>query len=109
MHGPKSYIVHVGEVEYRRNRHHLLKGGEPPTRDLDMPTLPPLRLEQDLLVECQWATDDTQERGLEMDTQKSEPRLESVPTQWLLPKPPQLCHSTRQWKQLEWITSYVPS
>ena len=40
MHGPRSYIVHVGEAEYRRNRCHLLKGGVPPTRDLDMPPLP---------------------------------------------------------------------
>ena len=112
-HGPRSYIVRVGEAEYRRNRRHVLKSGEPPTRELDMPTLPAPRLEQDQPVERQQATEDTQEQGPENNAQQSEkpsePRLESVPTQWLLPEPPQLRRSTRQRKQPDWITSYVPS
>ena len=104
LQGPRSYGIRVGEAEYRRNRRHILKGGElPVTEQLEtaVPTqgmTPPGVSEEDA-------------------HSNSEPTPQLTTTPSVHPQPehptaesdPPLRRSTRQRREPEWITTYVPS
>ena len=96
--GPRSYIVRVGETEYRRNRRHLIRSGEaPPT------ALPPLELPPQGAEEGQPTPPPTG------NMPAPEPVVEPVPEMEQDPQPPQLRRSTRVRRPPDWITPYVQS
>ena len=102
--GPRSYTVQVGCTVYRRNRRHLIKGGEqthqeepPEPSQLDDPA-PNLPLTPDLPPSP--PAPDPAPPNL------PEPQPPSAPTK---DKTPQLRRSTRQRTTPDWITTYVPS
>ena len=106
--GPRSYIVRVGETEYRRNRCHLLKGGKPPVTELLSPDL------------------SAQGAGEDQQGDQEQPPVPIPPSSGCVPREPppepepepspqppsgelpQPRRSTRPRKPPEWITTYVP-
>ena len=102
--GPRSYTVQVGCTVYRRNRRHLIKGGEQTHQEepsepsqLDDPA-PNLPLTPDLPPSP--PAPDPAPPNL------PEPQPPSAPTQ---DETPQLRRSTRPRTTPDWITTYVPS
>ena len=110
--GPRSYIVRVGEVDYGRNRWHLLKGGSQPSEEPEILQMPRLTAEGGP------SSDDSQSRAgdAEPHTDPLEPMRspveETQPTLQqpkMLSSPPSVRRSSRQRKAPDWITTYVPS
>ena len=102
--GPRSYTVQAGCTVYRRNRCHLIKGGEQTNQEepsepsqLDDPA-PNLPLSPDLPPSP--PAPDSAPPNL------PEPQPPSAPTQ---DETPQLRRSVRQRTTPDWITTYVPS
>lgn len=111
-HGPRSYIVRVGEAAYRRNRRHLLKGGAQPSKESEIPQtagLPP---------DTTSSGDESQTRAdnvgphADMGERSQDPVEETqpAPQRPATPPPPSsVRRSSRLRKSPDWITSYVPS
>ena len=100
LQGPRSYGIRVGESEFRRNRRQILRGGEPQPTDYP---------EQDThgLFTPGVSRESTEDSSM---NDPSTPQSVASPTVGPETDPdPPLRRSTRQRRQPEWITSYVPS
>ena len=63
-HGPRSYIVRVGEAEYRRNRRHLRKGGAQSSNESEILQMPrPATQELPTSDNSQMSSDDAGPNG----------------------------------------------
>lgn len=92
--GPRSYGVQVGDTEYRRNRRHLIQGGEPPV--LDPLSEPPE----------QGQPEDLDKHSVQPNVDCPEPENERQAEEHTSM---QLRRSARQRKPPDWFATYVPS
>ena len=97
--GPRSYLVRVGETEYRRNRRHLIRRDEPQVPELELP-----RQEGQPTPQTNGNAPEPEpvvEPEPETDEDPQNPGVESPQ--------PQLRRSTRARRPPDWITPYVRS
>lgn len=112
-HGLRSYIVRVGEADYRRNRRHLLKGGSQPNQEWEVvPHMPTPATEES----GDSRPDDAEPHNEPAETRQNDaeeaPATDEAPASAQRPElpsgPPVLRRSSRQRKRPDWITTYVP-
>ena len=112
-HGPRSYIMRVGEAEYRCNRRHLRKGAiSPPNEESEtLQTPTPAAEEAPRGDDCLMRADDAgPHTELLQPIQESVEEVPPTPQQQETPaSPPSVRRSSRQQKSSDWITIYVPS